>query len=223
MPRSTQRSKSRPPVPRPAGRVGLGRQQPADCPAACPRVERSAREQQPHRGHRQLRDLQDGSATRSIAPAAFVARRSRSRSTASRGPSPMAHRCSNPGAGAFGAGIAGKSAAGFDDARGDVFQSPVRRFLLADVPPEVEPTLLEQLGMDGRRLADLDCWPCCAGGGVLRSAPSCQPAVRRARPRLQASWAAAPAGSAGRPDRRPGGTPGPGRPGRAGRPPGGRR
>jgi flagellar M-ring protein FliF len=48
-----------------------------------------------------------------------------------------------------------KSAAGFDEARGDVFQIASRRFLLAESLPESEPSLVEQLGLDGRRLVEL--------------------------------------------------------------------
>ncbi|HEX2525618.1 MAG TPA: flagellar basal-body MS-ring/collar protein FliF [Geminicoccus sp.] len=48
-----------------------------------------------------------------------------------------------------------KSAAGFDETRGDVFQIASRRFLVAETLPELEPGLIEQLGLDGRRLIEL--------------------------------------------------------------------
>jgi flagellar M-ring protein FliF len=48
-----------------------------------------------------------------------------------------------------------KSAAGFDEARGDVFQIASRRFLVAEQLPDPEPGILERLGVDGHRLSEL--------------------------------------------------------------------
>ena len=48
-----------------------------------------------------------------------------------------------------------KSAAGFDEARGDIFQIASRRFVEADLPIDAEPSLLEQFGIAPGRLIDL--------------------------------------------------------------------
>ncbi|WP_222182461.1 flagellar basal-body MS-ring/collar protein FliF [Geminicoccus harenae] len=48
-----------------------------------------------------------------------------------------------------------KGAAGFDEARGDVFRIVSRRFVETTVPPLPEPGLLEQLGIDGARWSEL--------------------------------------------------------------------
>src|SRR5690606_37037503 len=48
-----------------------------------------------------------------------------------------------------------KGAAGFDEARGDVFRIVSRRFVETPVAPLPEPGLLEQLGVDGARWGEL--------------------------------------------------------------------
>ena len=48
-----------------------------------------------------------------------------------------------------------KSAAGFDQARGDVFQIASRRFYQAEVQDQVAPSLFEEAGLNGSHLIDL--------------------------------------------------------------------